>query len=197
MRPRTAGRARGLSRASSPPLKRGRHGLTIHRGLYQELELPPATFDASTRSYSWSTSPTQLVSFLGLPGCSGPAGSSPSTSRTTSTRCNSPTRDELQLHDWWVAPPFHLNYFSFRSLERLLERCRFSVVGRDATFPMEWFLLMGENYVIDDELGSSAHRRRMQLEQRLEELGQRRAMHACLAAQSLGREAIVYAKYDG
>jgi hypothetical protein len=70
-------------------------------------------------------------------------------------------------------------------------------VLRDATFPMEWFLLMGEDYVRDAELGASAHRRRMLLEQRLEELGQRRELHAHLARQGLGREAIVYARWEG
>jgi hypothetical protein len=62
---------------------------------------------------------------------------------------------------------------------------------------MEWFLLMGENYVGDEALGSSAHARRMLLESRLEALGRRRPLHAQLAAEGVGREAIVHGRWDG
>jgi hypothetical protein len=62
---------------------------------------------------------------------------------------------------------------------------------------MEWFLLMGENYVADAELGASAHARRMLLESRLQELGRRRPLHAHLASEGLGREAIVHGRLDG
>ncbi len=173
------------------------HGSTVHRGLYQEIELPPATFDVVHSKLLLEHIPDPAGFFAWAARLLRPGGVLAVHVPNDFNPLQLAARDELQLHDWWVAPPFHLNYFSFGSLERLLERCQFSVVGRDATFPMEWFLLMGENYVIDDELGLWAHRRRMKLEQRLEELAQRRAMHAYLAAQSLGREAIVYAKYGG
>ncbi len=101
-------------------------------------------------------------------------------------------RDELGKPDWWVAPPYHINYFNFGSLERLLDACGFDPVRRDATFPVEWFLLMGEDYVGDPQAGAVVHRRRMLLKTRLERVGMRRALHAHLAERDVGREAIVY-----
>jgi hypothetical protein len=53
---------------------------------------------------------------------------------------------------------------------------------------------MGEDYVGNDELGRAAHTKRMTLEQRLEEVALRRPLHAHLAAQGVGREAIVHAR---
>jgi SAM-dependent methyltransferase len=103
-------------------------------------------------------------------------------------------RDALGLDAWWVAPPFHLNYFAFGSLERLLAGGGFAPAGRDATYPMEWFLLGGEDYVSDGALGADCHRRRMRLETALERLGERRPLHRHLAARGLGREAIVHAR---
>jgi SAM-dependent methyltransferase len=103
-------------------------------------------------------------------------------------------RAALDLEPWWVAPPFHLNYFGFASLERLLAAEGFEPAGRDATYPMEWFLLAGEDYVRDPDVGTDCHGRRMRLELALERLGERRPLHRQLAARGLGREAIVHAR---
>ena len=79
-------------------------------------------------------------------------------------------QQELGLESWWVTPSFdHINYFGFASLEGLLVAGGFELCGRDTTYPMEWFLLGGEDYVSDPPLGATVHARRMLLEQRLEE----------------------------
>jgi 2-polyprenyl-3-methyl-5-hydroxy-6-metoxy-1,4-benzoquinol methylase len=100
----------------------------------------------------------------------------------------------LGLEAWWVAPPFHVNYFAFASLERLLTAGGLELCERDATYPMEWFLLGGEDYVSDPEVGAAVHARRMLLESRLEQAGERRPLHRHLAQRGLGRHAIVHAR---
>lgn len=80
-------------------------------------------------------------------------------------------RDVHGLPDWWVVPPEHLNYFTIESLSTLISRCGFEVVNRTATFPIDIFLLMGENYVSDDSIGKECHRRRKCLEFAFEEHG--------------------------
>jgi SAM-dependent methyltransferase len=101
---------------------------------------------------------------------------------------------------WWVAPPYHVNYFDFASLRRLCARSGFAVVRETTNFPMEVFLLMGEHYVGDEAVGRACHRKRMRLEERLAAAGRndlRRTLYAALAAAGLGREAIVFARRDG
>jgi SAM-dependent methyltransferase len=98
---------------------------------------------------------------------------------------------------WWVAPPYHVNYFDFASLGRLCARVGLEVVREDTNFPMEVFLLMGDHYVGCEDVGRACHRRRMALEQRLVAAGRddlRRRFYAALARAGLGREAIVYAR---
>lgn len=172
---------------------RGR-GLTVHCGLYEEITPAPGSFDVvhcklvaehllDPPGYlSWAAAALRPggVLTIHVPNDFNPV--------------QLAARDALGLGDWWVAPPFHVNYFGFDSLETLLARYGFNPVGRDATYPMEWFLLMGECYVGDEALGLSAHRRRMALESRLEPLGLRRPLHRQLASQGLGREAIVHAR---
>ena len=73
-------------------------------------------------------------------------------------------RDVHRLNDWWVAPPNHLNYFSNTSLKKLLNHLNFDVKICEASFPLELFLLFGENYVKDGKLGSLCHKKRVNFE---------------------------------
>jgi SAM-dependent methyltransferase len=97
---------------------------------------------------------------------------------------------------WWVAAPDHINYFDFVSLERLLVGEGFALAGRTCNFPMELFLLMGDDYVSNPALGPACHARRKRLESGLPtEL--RRALYRGFAASGLGRNCVVFARRPG
>jgi 2-polyprenyl-3-methyl-5-hydroxy-6-metoxy-1,4-benzoquinol methylase len=98
---------------------------------------------------------------------------------------------------WWVQPPHHLNYFNFATLSALLEAQGFEVVGKDTNFPMELFLLMGDNYVGNDETGRTLHAKRKRFDLAFARAGRddaRRALYRALAQAGLGRLAIVTAR---
>lgn len=107
------------------------------------------------------------------------------------------TAQELHgLAQWWVAPPAHLNYFSATSLTALLRGSGFEVPHAEASFPMELFLLMGENYVSDRQLGRYCHERRMAFEMNMRKQGRGEALRAfyqAMAQVDLGRQVIAYA----
>lgn len=101
------------------------------------------------------------------------------------------------LKEWWVAPPAHLNYFNNDTLCRLLIGVGYAVEWTEAAFPLEMFLLFGENYVADRALGRRCHERRMAFEMNLRENGfgevlQR--LYRSLAEQNLGRQVLAYAR---
>jgi SAM-dependent methyltransferase len=105
-------------------------------------------------------------------------------------------RAAVDAADWWVAPPHHLNYFDFSSLCTLVERLGFTVAERMTSFPMEAFLMMGENYTTDPALGRACHNRRKRFDLAFEAAGlkeTRRAFYRALADAGLGREAVVVA----
>jgi len=105
-------------------------------------------------------------------------------------------RASLNLPEWWIAPPHHLNYFDFASLSALMERLGLRIAERMTSFPMEAFLLMGENYTNDPATGRACHNRRKHFDQALEAAGlkdARRAFYRALAGAGLGREAVVIA----
>jgi SAM-dependent methyltransferase len=98
---------------------------------------------------------------------------------------------------WWVAPPHHLNYFSFESLSSFLARHGFAEVARTTSFPMEMFALMGDIYIDNDALGRACHKERVAFDLALAQGGQnqaRRRFYGALAAAGLGREAIILAR---
>jgi SAM-dependent methyltransferase len=101
-------------------------------------------------------------------------------------------RKALDSSPWWVAIPDHVNYFSPEGLEKTLEASGFSPVARLVDFPMELFLLMGDNYIGNTEQGKSCHRRRRRLELSMgSEL--RRKFLGAMAAVGMGRNITIIA----
>jgi SAM-dependent methyltransferase len=170
------------------------HGLTVHQGLYQDMALEPGSFDVVHSKLVGEHLPDPRHHLAWASDVLRPGGIVCMQVPNDFNALQVAAQRALDKPSWWVAPPFHINYFSFESLERLMAASGFAPVLRDTTFPVEWFLLMGEDYVGDDAVGAGIHARRMTLEARLEEGGHRRALHAHLAERGIGREAIVHAR---
>jgi len=101
------------------------------------------------------------------------------------------------LPPWWVAPPHHINYFDFDSLTQLLDSCGFETVQKHTTFPIDMFLLMGDNYIGSDALGRSCHSKRKQFETNLDAAGMgsvKRQLYQGMADIGLGREVQIIAR---
>lgn len=97
---------------------------------------------------------------------------------------------------WWVAPPHHINYFNFDSLDGLLTETNFQVVHKEATFPIDIFPLMGMNYVGNDAIGRECHGNRKQFELNLVKSSMsklKRNIYQSLSKLNIGREIIVFA----
>jgi len=94
---------------------------------------------------------------------------------------------------WWVFPPEHINYFDFQTYEKLIKSVGFDPILKTTNFPMEQFLLMGEDYVGNDEVGNRCHQKRIKFDLSLSD-EVRRNLYISLAKVGIGRECIVYAK---
>ncbi len=102
-------------------------------------------------------------------------------------------RDACGFAPWWVAPPHHVNYFDVGSIQRLLAE-RFDVIDVETSFPIDMFLLMGENYVGNDALGRACHARRKTFELALARAGKselKHEMYRRLAEVGVGRDVYV------
>jgi SAM-dependent methyltransferase len=92
--------------------------------------------------------------------------------------------------DWWVTVPDHLNYFDHRSIAAVVAGIGLEVVERSTDFPMELFLLMGDDYTADPAVGREVHERRRALELALD-APTRRAMARGWLDAGIGRNAFV------
>lgn len=93
--------------------------------------------------------------------------------------------------EWWFQPPQHVNYFTFETIENLITDAGFEIYERSAMYPMETFLMMGLDYTKSEEIGRLCHHQRMLFDMVMESK-QRRRFYKELAAQGLGREAVIY-----
>jgi len=103
---------------------------------------------------------------------------------------------EHNLNEWWVCPPNHINYFSFDSLSKLLAQCGYKVLVKEASFPLEIFLLMGDVYVGNQKLGKVCHQKRVMFEHLMRKYGKADKLtefYRSLANLNLGRQAVIYA----
>jgi SAM-dependent methyltransferase len=106
-------------------------------------------------------------------------------------------RTACQFDPWWIAAPHHINYFTHSSLHRLFERTGFEVVLLESTFPIDLFLLFGDNYVGNDGIGRACHGRRKTLELNLSRAGSnflKRQLYRKFAELGIGREIVAFGK---
>lgn len=106
-------------------------------------------------------------------------------------------RERLGKPAWWVAPDHHLNYFDYDSLAGLLARHGLVELDRVASFPIEMFLLMGEDYVGNPEVGSACHARRMRFERSLIDAGrldELQCLYRAFAQAGVGRTCGILAR---
>jgi SAM-dependent methyltransferase len=102
-------------------------------------------------------------------------------------------QEAIGREPWWIAIPDHVNYFSVDTITGLFERLGFEIVDVIGDYPMELFLLMGDDYVGDRPMGAVVHERRRRLELALPaEL--RRVLGRAWVKAGIGRNVMVVAR---
>lgn len=103
----------------------------------------------------------------------------------------------VKKKQWWVAFPDHLNYFNSTSLQKLLKKMGFEIIKATSSFPLEIFILMGENYVDNKKLGKIIQQKRVKFENNLLKTQNdkiKNIFYESLAQNDLGRTSIIFAK---
>lgn len=93
---------------------------------------------------------------------------------------------------YWISE-YHLNYFDSHSLRRLLLSCGLLAVYETTTFPMELFILHGEDYTRDPALGLRCHETRMMVEKLLTPTGRQMLLDQ-FSRWAWGRHVVIYAR---
>lgn len=101
----------------------------------------------------------------------------------------------LSEKKWWLSTD-HINYFSSNSLRNLIKKSGLKTVYEYTNFPMEFFLLMGLNYVNNPLVGKTVHKFRMAFEEKLikENNTLRISLYEQFAKIGIGRSLILFAR---
>lgn len=105
--------------------------------------------------------------------------------------------EHLKKEPWFVAYPDHLNYFTPASLKRLAERNNYTQVDSICGFPIEMFVLMGDDYIGNDPLGRECHKKRMKFEETMINSGRGELLtdlYRSFGNNRVGRELISFFK---
>ena len=107
-------------------------------------------------------------------------------------------KKNLNVDSYWLEPPEHLNYFNFHSVKKLLEELDFEVINSLATFPMEFFILNGKNYLNNEILGHKCHVIRKNFEMNLAKNDKNLLYNffSFLAENEIGREFVILARLN-
>ncbi|MBW1713150.1 MAG: methyltransferase domain-containing protein [Deltaproteobacteria bacterium] len=108
------------------------------------------------------------------------------------------TANELyDLDEYWVVPPLHLNYFTSQSIQEMVAKCGYETFFCESSFPLEMFLLFGDVYIGDGQLGPKCHQKRVSFERALRNSGRGELLHKfyeALAGLSLGRQVVLHCR---
>ena len=102
-------------------------------------------------------------------------------------------KKKLGFDPFWIAKE-HINYFNFESMKNLLQKLDLNVIKTSATFPMEFFLLGGQDYVSNPALGRKCHDIRKKFETSLDETNILDNFYKFTADQDIGRQFIIISR---
>ena len=105
----------------------------------------------------------------------------------------------LKKDPWWVVPKDHVNYFNLTSLSALMEIAGFNTIYTTSSFPLELFILMGEDYIGNSKIGREIHDKRKKFDQAMAETNNtnlKRQIYNKLSELGLGREITVIGKKE-
>lgn len=103
---------------------------------------------------------------------------------------------ELSFKPYWVVPDHHVNYFNIPSMQGVLKRMNMEIIDTIGTFPLEFFILSGRDYINDPSLGRGSHHMRTMFEQTMYEHNPEllNSLYRSFAASGVGREFLLIAK---
>jgi len=101
------------------------------------------------------------------------------------------------IPEYWLVPKEHYNYFNLDSIKGLVESLGFKVFKTEASFPVEFLLLSGIDYIVNRDIGRSfyTHVKTMELNLKNNGFGDiKRDIYQKFSQMGIGRDIMIYAK---
>jgi SAM-dependent methyltransferase len=98
---------------------------------------------------------------------------------------------------WFLILPDHVNFFSLETIDGVMQKAGYEIIHRTVQYPLEFFLLQGDDYVATPEIGRSCHNKRVIFEKAFRETGRDKEfeqLYEGLAKIGIGRDMYIFAK---
>ncbi|MDP8259069.1 MAG: class I SAM-dependent methyltransferase [Candidatus Aadella gelida] len=101
-----------------------------------------------------------------------------------------------KVEPYWVSLPTHLNYFNKEGIEKLVKKAGWKVAHGEMSFPMEMFLLMGDDYRKKPVMGKTCYKKLLKMQDTLRTFdeGLVSKFHSSLFSAGIGRSTMLYLK---
>jgi SAM-dependent methyltransferase len=105
--------------------------------------------------------------------------------------------EKTEVKPWFLVLPDHVNYFSLETIDVVMEKAGYEIVDKSCQYPLELFLLQGDDYVERPEVGKICHRKRLEFEKSFMKVGQADLLEKIYKGFSqlgIGRDLYIFAK---
>ncbi len=101
---------------------------------------------------------------------------------------------EHNLTPYWIALPDHVNYFDKEGIRNLVKKAGYTILRGESSFPMEMFLLMGDDYLKRKSLGRASFKKVVNMERilRCYEPDLLSKFYSILYQCGIGRSTVLY-----
>lgn len=105
--------------------------------------------------------------------------------------------EKTQRKPWFLVLPDHLNFFSLETIDAVMTRAGYEIVRKTVQYPLELFLLQGDDYVVEPDIGNICHKKRMVFEESFRETGRDsdlEQLYEGFTRLGIGRDMYIFAK---
>ncbi len=105
--------------------------------------------------------------------------------------------EKMGSKPWFLVLPDHINYFSLETIDGVLEKAGYKTIHKTVQYPLEFFLLQGDDYVEKSELGKICHRKRVTFEEAFRKMDRDRDLEQIyegFAKIGIGRDMYIIGK---
>ena len=105
--------------------------------------------------------------------------------------------EKTKSNPWFLILPDHLNFISLENIDVVLSKAGYSLIYKTVQYPLELFLLQGDDYVVRPELGGMCHNKRLIFENAFKETGREQdleLLYEGFAKLGIGRDMYIFAQ---
>jgi SAM-dependent methyltransferase len=105
--------------------------------------------------------------------------------------------EKTKRKPWFLILPDHINFFSLDTIDDVMKKAGYDIIGKTVQYPLEFFLLQGDDYVAMPRIGKDCHNKRVVFEKAFFDTGRNddlENIYRGFADIGIGRDMYIFAR---